>query len=45
MASSNRPALTKASPYSSCHPQNPGSSIPSRGSMASTGSNARNTAW
>ena len=42
-ASPNRPALTNASAYKSCHGQNPGSSTPARSTNPTTGSNARNT--
>ena len=39
----NRPALTNASAYKSCHGQNPGSSTPARPDNSTTGPNARNT--
>ena len=42
-ASTNRPTPTNASPYKSCHNQNPGSSTPARSANPTTGANARNT--
>ena len=37
------PRPTNASPYRSCHNQNPGSSTPARSANPTTGANARNT--